>query len=246
VASVLEAPLWATQAALSFCINLGGIMAADSIVYVIDGDSTMLRSIVGLLGSRGYHVAAFECPEAFHSSRKPNLPACLILDFNLGHAAGLGAQQFTGDRAMPVIFLSGAGDIPTAVSAMRSGAIDFLLKPVDEEQLLRAVRTALAQACERWIDCQTLSQIRNSYECLTPIQRKVLPYIVRGFLNKQTAYELGRSEITIRVHRAQIMRKMNASSLAELVRLAGCLGIPPHSTAQTQMLARSTPTGQVA
>jgi FixJ family two-component response regulator len=157
----------------------------------------------------------------------------------------LAAQPLAGDASMPVIFLSGAGDIPKTVRAMRSGASDFLLKPVDKEQLLHAVRMALAQAIEQWADRQTLRRIRSNYERLSPTEKKVLPYIVLGFLNKQTAYELGRSEITIRIHRAQIMRKMNASSLAELVWLAGHLGIPQRQTISNRMFAQRAPVGRI-
>jgi FixJ family two-component response regulator len=220
-------------------------MMEHSTVYVLDDDFGMLDALDGLLSSYGYSVRTFSQPEDFLSCPKANSPACLILDLNLGNTDGLTLQkQLTGDAAMPVIFLAGIADVPTIVKAMRGGASEFLLKPVDEEQILRAVRNALTQAHERWDDRQLVRQIQKCYETMTRREREVLPYVVRGYLNKQTAYELGTSEITIRIHRGQIMRKMNASSLADLVRLAGRLGIPDRSTltwsAAADLLQRSS------
>jgi FixJ family two-component response regulator len=200
-------------------------------VYLIDDDSRSLETLDMLLSSRGYSVKAFAHPDEFLALPRPGVPACLILDLNLGNTDGLTVQQqLAGDGSMTVIFLSGIVDIPTAVRAMRGGASEFLLKPVDEEQILRAVRVALKQAHKQWVDRQLTLRIRKNYDRLTPRECEVLPYIVRGFLNKQTAYELGTSEITIRIHRGQIMRKMQASSLAELVWLAGSLGIPDRTS----------------
>jgi FixJ family two-component response regulator len=206
-------------------------MMERSTVYILDDDFMMQDTLVALLSSHGYSVRTFTHPDDFLSLPKVNSPACLILDLDLGTTDALALQQrLTGDAAMPVIFLSGIVDIPTTVKAMRGGASEFLLKPVDEEQILSAVRVALRQAREQWKDRQQVRQIRKRYETLTQREREVLPYVVRGYLNKQTAYELGTSDITIRIHRGQIMRKMNASSLAELVWLAGRLGIPDRST----------------
>jgi FixJ family two-component response regulator len=159
------------------------------------------------------------------------VPSCLILDLNLGDTTGLDLQRkLTDDSTLPVIFLTGFADIPTTVKAMRGGASEFLSKPIEEERLLPAIEAALAEAESQWADRQSLRDLRRNYERLTPREREVLPYIVRGFLNKQTAYELGRSEITIRIHRGQIMRKMEADSLAELVRMGNRLGILPDYT----------------
>jgi FixJ family two-component response regulator len=206
-------------------------MIEHSTVYVLDDDLGMLDALDALLSSYGYRVRTFSRPDDFLSFPKANSPACLILDLNLGNTDGLTLQkQLAGDAVMPVIFLSGTADVPTTVKAMRGGASEFLLKPVEEEQILRAVHTALTQAHERWDDRQLVRKIQKCYETMTRREREVLPYVVRGYLNKQTAYELGTSEITIRIHRGQIMRKMNASSLAELVRIAGRLGIPDRST----------------
>ena len=202
-------------------------MNHKSVVYVIDADTNDRRSIARSLTSHGYDVVAFDRHDQFLSSPKANTPACAILDLDPTDTSGFVMDQRPGgDAAMPVIFLSRFPDVPTTVKAMRSGASDFLLKPVDESQLLSSVGAATAQAHEQWAGLQLLRRLRHSYDSLTRCEREVLPYVVRGFLNKQTAFELGKSEITIRIHRAQIMRKMNASSLAELVWFAGGLGIP--------------------
>ena len=200
-------------------------------IYLIDDNSRSLETLDDLLSSRGYRVRAFADPEQFLALPRPGGPACLILDLNPGNTDGLMVQQqLAGDGSITVIFLSGIVDIPMAVRAMRGGASEVLLKPVNEDQILRAVRVALKQAQEQWVDRQLTLRIRKNYSRLTPRECEVLPYIVRGFLNKQTAYELGTSEITIRIHRGQIMRKMQASSLAELVWLSGRLGIPDRTS----------------
>ena len=199
---------------------------AKRIVYVLDDDLRIRESLETLLSAAGFKVMLFTEPESFLAFQRPEEPSCLILDLNLGDTTGLDLQQKLGDdSALPVIFLTGVGDIPTTVKAMRRGASEFLSKPVDEEELIPAIETALKQAEERWADRQYLRQLRRNYESLTPREREVMPYVVRGFLNKQTAYELGTSEITIRIHRGQIMRKMKADSLADLVRMASRLGI---------------------
>ncbi len=206
-------------------------MEEDPTIYLIDDDLSSLEALSLLLSSRGYRVRAFADPDEFLALPRPRVPACLILDLILGHTDGLTVQrQLASDGSITVIFLSGSVDIPAAVRAMRGGASEVLLKPVNDEQILRSVRFALEQAHEQWVDRQLILRIRKNYSRLTPRECEVLPYIVRGFLNKQTAYELGTSEITIRIHRGQIMKKMQASSLAELVWLAGRLGIPDRTS----------------
>jgi len=202
-----------------------------STIYIVGDDPGTQIELKELLSWHGYCVETFHRADKFLSLPRPNVPACLILDLNQGDCDELALQpQLTGDARVPIIFLSGVADIRMAVKAMRAGASEFLLKPVDEEQLLLALRAALKQAHERWAYREIVRRIRKRYDCLTPREREVLPYIVSGFLNKQTAYELGTSEITIRIHRGQIMRKMNASSLAELVWLAERLGIPDRAS----------------
>lgn len=196
------------------------------VVYVLDDDSRMRESLDALLSVAGFKVMLFAEPESFLAFQRPEIPSCLILDLNLGKTTGLDLQQkLDDDSGLPVIFLTGFGDIRTTVKAMRGGASEFLSKPVEEEQLIPAIEAALRLEEERWDDRKYLRQLRRNYQSLTPREREVLPYIVRGLLNKQTAYELGISEITIRIHRGQIMRKMKADSLADLVRMAGRLGV---------------------
>jgi FixJ family two-component response regulator len=200
-------------------------------VYLIGDDTRTQEELEELLSWQGYNVETFPSSGDFLSLPRANVPACLILDLNQGDSGDLALQQqLAGDGKMPIIFLSGVADIPTIVKAMRAGANEFFLKPVSGEQLLAALRAALKHAHERWAYRELIRRVRKSYDRLTPREREVLPYIVRGFLNKQTAYELGTSEITIRIHRGQIMRKMGASSLAELVWLAERLGIPDRAS----------------
>jgi FixJ family two-component response regulator len=206
-------------------------MKSKRMVYVIDDDLGIRESLDALLAAAGYNVHVFAEPNAFLMFARPEVPSCLILDLNLGDSTGLDLQRkLTDDSTLPVIFLTGFADIPTTVKAMRGGASEFLSKPIEEERLLPAVEAALAEAESQWADRRALRDLRRNYERLTPREREVLPYIVRGFLNKQTAYELGRSEITIRIHRGQIMRKMEADSLAGLVRMGNRLGILPDYT----------------
>jgi FixJ family two-component response regulator len=195
-------------------------------VYIVDDDRRICDALTALLSSCGFGVQAFSNPETFIAFPKPEVPSCLILDLQLGRANGLEVQQrLTGDASMPIIFLTGYGDIPTTVRAMRAGAVEFLSKPVDEEKLLPAVSLAIKEAEEALAKRNCDRALRGDYNTLTPREREVMVYIVRGFLNKQTAYELGTSEITIRIHRGQIMRKMKANSLAELVLMANRLGV---------------------
>jgi FixJ family two-component response regulator len=209
----------------------GGLMGQASLVYVVDDDARSLDGLDALLTSQGFSVRTFAFVDDFLSLEKPSVPACLILDLKPGDCGRLAVpRRLSGNGAMPVIFVSEAVDVRTTVEAMRAGASEFLLKPFDEEYLLSAVRAALKQADAQWADGQLVWRIRKCYLSLTPREREVLPYIVRGFLNKQTAYELGTSEITIRIHRGQIMRKMKAASLAELVWFAERLGIPDRAS----------------
>jgi FixJ family two-component response regulator len=202
-------------------------MECNGNVYLLDDDRRVLNSVENLLGSVGYAVKPFFDPLRFVASVECDAPGCLILDVNLGSKSGFEVLTETNakEAALSTIFISGQGDIPTVLRAMKSGACDFLTKPLDGEMLLTAVGTALTQSREKWQNQQSLGGIRQNYEKLTPREREVLPFVIRGYLNKQTAYELKRSEITIRIHRGNIMRKMDAKSLAHLVKLAGKLGI---------------------
>jgi FixJ family two-component response regulator len=199
----------------------------DEIIFVVDDDARVLAALHNLLKASGYHVRSFDTGEQFLAASKPEVPSCVILDLNLGATCGLDVQRQVGREApMPVIFLTGCDDVSSLVRAMKAGACDYLIKPVEKDELLPAVRSALDLAKAQWQERKTERELRCRYASLTPREREVLPYVVQGFLNKQTAYELGTSDITIRIHRGSIMRKMKAGSLAGLVRLAGRLGVP--------------------
>jgi FixJ family two-component response regulator len=169
----------------------------------------------------------FSSAAEYLAFKRPDVPACLILDLDLPGMNGLELQKELADVGGPaIIFLTGYGDIPSTVRAMKAGATEFLSKPVEEEDLFRAIDAAIRIDEEARLKNAELNAIQKRYASLTPREREVLPFVVSGLLNKQTAWELGTSEITIRIHRGQIMKKMDAQSLADLVRMAGKLGIP--------------------
>ena len=198
------------------------------IVFIVDDDFRMREALAGLLSSAGLRVAAFGSASEFLNSERPDSPACLILDLELPDINGLELQQELADRdAPPIVFITAYGDIPTSVCAMKAGAIEFLSKPFEEQKLLRAIEAGIALDRAARRKRSELTELKKHYDLLTPREQEVLPFVVAGFLNKQTAADLGTSEITIRVHRGQIMRKMGARSLAELVRMADKLGMTP-------------------
>jgi FixJ family two-component response regulator len=196
------------------------------IIYVLDDDHRVREALSSLLSSLGLRVEVFASAAEYLQCKKPDAPACLILDLELPGMNGLELQQeIAGDDSPPIVFVTGHGDVPSSVRAMKAGAIEFLLKPFDNQELLRSIDAAILQDREARVKRAEIAELRRRYALLTPREREVLPFVVAGLLNKQTAAELGTSEITIQVHRGQIMRKMAASSLAELVKMAGKLGI---------------------
>lgn len=202
-------------------------MNSDSpIVFVVDDDYRVREALSSLISSAGLRVAVFSSAAEFLESEKADAPACLVLDLQLPGTSGLELQQqlLTGD-APPIIFITGHGDIPSSVRAMKAGAIEFLSKPFGEPELLQAIAGAIALDRTARQKRSQLAELQVHYGLLTPREREVLPFVVAGFANKVTAADLGTSEITIGVHRGQIMRKMGARSLAELVRMADTLGI---------------------
>lgn len=197
-----------------------------AIVFVVDDDVRIRESLHSLLSSVGFQVVTFGSAAEFLDAEKPDCPGCLVLDLKLPGTTGLELQQQLADsNTPPIVFISGHGDIPSSVRAIKAGAIEFLPKPFSEEELLRAISTAISLDREQRAKRTEIAELQKHYALLTPREREVLPFVVAGLLSKQIAAELGTSEITIRVHRGQIMRKMQAHSLAELVRMADRLGI---------------------
>ena len=196
------------------------------VVYVVDDDARVRESLSDLIESMGFEVATFTTALEFIEVQRADAPGCLILDLNLPGANGLQLQQaLVGSDAPPIVFLSGHADIPSSVRAMKAGAIEFLTKPFRQEELVQAIENAVALDRVARQKRSALAELQGRYNRLTPREREVLPLVASGRLNKQTAAELGTSHITVRVHRGQIMHKMGAQSLSELVRMAETLGL---------------------
>ncbi len=201
--------------------------AESNIGYIVDGDLPFREALSQLLASLGLRAIAFASAGEYMAFPRPDLPACLILDVRLPDTNGLDFQQQIAQGAHPpVIFITGHGDIPSSVRAIKRGAIDFLTKPCREADLAAAIRAALEQDCKLRLERAQHVELRQRLSYLTPREREVLPLVVSGLLNKQAAVELGISEITYQIHRGKVMRKMQAASLADLVRIAERLEIP--------------------
>jgi FixJ family two-component response regulator len=204
------------------------LMAPDRIVLVVDDDPRIRKSLEGLLNSIGIANMVFASASEYLAAQKPDVISCLLLDVNLPDLSGLELQErLAQGEHPPIIFITGYGDIPSSVKAMKAGAVDFLPKPFQQQDLVRAIREAFDRAEKARKQHAEIAELRGRYDRLTPREREVLPLIIGGLLNKQAAAELGIAEITCQVHRGQIMRKMAAGSLAELVRMAAKLGISP-------------------
>ena len=199
----------------------------DHIVFVVDDDRRICEALSELLSSFEMQVVTFGSAAEYIAYLKPDLPTCLILDMELPDINGLELQSQVAQGNHPqIVFLTGHGDIPSSVRAIKAGAVDFLTKPFKEADLMRAINAALEHDRDARRKRTELSELRERLSSLTPREREVLPLVVSGLLNKQAAAELGISEITLQIHRGNIMKKMRAESLAELVRMAGTLEIP--------------------
>ena len=201
--------------------------AGDHIVFVVDDDERVREALSELLESHGIRAIAFGSAGDYISADKPDVPACLILDIELPDINGLDLQRqiAQGDHP-PIVFITGHGDIPSSVRAIKRGAVDFLTKPFSDADLMAAIETAIGQDKENRSERVELGVLKRRYRDLTPREREVLPLVVGGLLNKQAAAELGISEVTLQIHRRNVMQKMAAVSLADLVRIAEKLEIP--------------------
>jgi len=197
------------------------------IVFIVDDDRRIREALTELLSSFDMQAVAFGSAAEYVAYPKPDIPACLVLDVELPDINGLDLQSRIAQGDHPhIVFVTGHGDIPSSVRAIKAGAVDFLAKPFREQDVMRAIHAALAQNREARRQGAELAGLRQRLSTLTPREREVLPLVVSGLLNKQAAAELGISEVTLQIHRGSIMRKMEASSFADLVRMAASLEVP--------------------
>jgi len=203
------------------------LTTSEHVVFIVDDDGRIREALCELLESHGMRAIAFGSAGEYVAALKPELPACLVLDVELPDINGLDFQgQIADGNHPPIVFITGHGDIPSSVRAIKRGAVDFLTKPFRDRDLLEAIRSALARDVETRAERAELTGLRQRYLELTPREREVLALVVSGLLNKQAASELGISEVTLQIHRRNVMKKMQASSLADLVRFAEKLQIP--------------------
>ena len=206
------------------------MVTPQTTVFVIDDDPSFRRSTEMLIESAGLSVQTFNSAEEFLRGRRPDAPACLVLDVRLPQLSGLDLQRELAKAGVqiPIIFITGHGDIPMTVQAMKAGAVEFLTKPFREQEFLDAIHRAINSDRAARLQRAKLSDLRGRYQALTPREREVMAHVVTGMLNKQIAHELGTTEKTIKVHRGHLMQKMGVKSLADLVRTAERLGIFGH------------------
>lgn len=202
---------------------------AQSIVFVVDDDVSVRESLEALIEFAGWQTETFAAAADFLARPRTTTPSCLVLDVSLPDLNGLELQKLIASerRDMPIIFITGHGDVPMSVQAMKGGAVEFLTKPFDDELLLSAIRHALTRSASVIDEQAEISSLRGTYESLTPREQEVMQLVVAGMLNKQIGLKLGISEITVKAHRGKMMQKMKAESLADLVKTAVRLGLTP-------------------
>jgi FixJ family two-component response regulator len=199
----------------------------DGLVFIVDDDASLRESLKNLIRSVGLRVEAFASAQEFLRSKRPDVPGCLVLDVRLQGLSGLDLQKriAEADMEIPIIFISGHGDIPMTVQAMKAGAVEFLTKPLRDQDLLDAIQHALERDRKAREEREENQSLRRRFASLTQREREVMALVVTGLLNKQIAGELGTSETTVKIHRHQVMEKMAANSVAELVRMSDIIGI---------------------
>jgi FixJ family two-component response regulator len=214
-----------TRTAISSSIREGTV-ASSEVVYIVDDDASVIDALSSLLRANGKQVQLFSSGQDFLNFERRDSCACLILDLRMPGLTGLQVQEsIAAQTTMPVIFITGRGDIPSTVTAMKGGAMDFLTKPIDETALLACIEKAFEQDRKRRLAALERQILVARYQSLTPREQQVLPMLVSGLLNKQAAGELGITEYTVQIHRGHIMQKMKADSFATLVKIAGKLNI---------------------
>jgi FixJ family two-component response regulator len=207
-------------------IEVVSMADVQGIVFVVDDDISVRESLELLIKNAGWQPRLFESAQEFLVCPRPTIPSCLVLDVSLPGLNGLELQKQLADRSdMPIIFITGYGDVPMSVRAMKAGAVEFLTKPIKDDALLDAIHGAIERSRSALRQESEMRAVRDCYASLTPREREVMALVVSGLLNKQVGGELGISEITVKAHRGQVMRKMKAESLADLVTMAASLGV---------------------